>query len=111
MRWGMGHRSKRALLAALPVLRQICKYPALFFQDVFSHGVLYNTPQVVQLAFLTLQHRLRSSSSPPHIVANVSHNQDIKTLSLIHISEPTRRTPISYAVFCLKKKNIKRYNQ
>src|SRR5665647_169774 len=23
-------------------------------------------------------------------------------LSLIHISEPTRRTPISYAVFCLK---------
>src|SRR5664279_1690696 len=24
-------------------------------------------------------------------------------LSLIHISEPTRRTPISYAAFCLKK--------
>src|SRR5665647_1913852 len=24
-----------------------------------------------------------------------------KSLSLIHISEPTRRTPISYAVFCL----------
>src|SRR5664279_1405745 len=29
-------------------------------------------------------------------------------LSLIHISEPTRRTPISYAVFCLKKKKIKK---
>ena len=29
-------------------------------------------------------------------------------LSLIHISEPTRRTPISYAVFCLKKKTIKK---
>ena len=27
----------------------------------------------------------------------------IYDLSLIHISEPTRRTPISYAVFCLKK--------
>src|SRR5664279_46097 len=27
------------------------------------------------------------------------------SLSLIHISEPTRRTPISYAVFCLKIKN------
>src|SRR5664279_6059784 len=27
-----------------------------------------------------------------------------QVLSLIHISEPTRRTPISYAVFCLKKK-------
>src|SRR5680860_464561 len=29
---------------------------------------------------------------------------DEEWLSLIHISEPTRRTPISYAVFCLKKK-------
>src|SRR5665647_3609258 len=29
-------------------------------------------------------------------------------LSLIHISEPTRRTPISYAVFCLKKKTAAR---
>src|SRR5665647_843960 len=28
----------------------------------------------------------------------------VQPLSLIHISEPTRRTPISYAVFCLKKK-------
>src|SRR5680860_1428679 len=28
-------------------------------------------------------------------------------LSLIHISEPTRRTPISYAVFCLKKNTNK----
>ena len=31
-------------------------------------------------------------------------------LSLIHISEPTRRTPISYAVFCLKKKKKKHTN-
>ena len=28
----------------------------------------------------------------------------LQFLSLIHIFEPTRRTPISYAVFCLKKK-------
>src|SRR5664279_6326598 len=34
-------------------------------------------------------------------VADARERQD---LSLIHISEPTRRTPISYAVFCLKKK-------
>ena len=26
-----------------------------------------------------------------------------RELSLIHISEPTRQTSISYAVFCLKK--------
>ena len=37
---------------------------------------------------------------------NESRTQAIRgyVLSLIHISEPTRRTPISYAVFCLKKK-------
>ena len=33
---------------------------------------------------------------------------DVESLSLIHISEPTRRTPISYAVFCLKKKKKKK---
>src|SRR5665647_817595 len=32
------------------------------------------------------------------------HLHTLINLSLIHISEPTRRTPISYAVFCLKKK-------
>ena len=33
------------------------------------------------------------------------HAEEVRLrLSLIHISEPTRRTPISYAVFCLKKK-------
>ena len=32
----------------------------------------------------------------------------VQILSLIHISEPTRRTPISYAVFCLKKKKKQR---
>src|SRR5665647_3807622 len=35
----------------------------------------------------------------------------VDDLSLIHISEPTRRTPISYAVFCLKKKKKKIYDK
>eukprot|EP00831_Metopus_contortus_P062720 TRINITY_DN54947_c0_g1_i1.p2 TRINITY_DN54947_c0_g1~~TRINITY_DN54947_c0_g1_i1.p2 ORF type:complete len:115 (-),score=14.94 TRINITY_DN54947_c0_g1_i1:8-352(-) len=34
-----------------------------------------------------------------------SHVLCVDTLSLIHISEPTRPLYISYAVFCLKKKN------
>eukprot|EP00658_Telonema_sp_P-2_P037219 TRINITY_DN26791_c0_g2_i1.p1 TRINITY_DN26791_c0_g2~~TRINITY_DN26791_c0_g2_i1.p1 ORF type:complete len:278 (-),score=68.21 TRINITY_DN26791_c0_g2_i1:24-857(-) len=34
---------------------------------------------------------------------------EISTLSLIHISEPTRLLSISYAVFCLKKKKRKRW--
>src|SRR5665254_21578 len=33
------------------------------------------------------------------------HEHDHVVLSLIHISEPTRLLSISYAVFCLKKKN------
>src|SRR5665647_385210 len=33
-----------------------------------------------------------------------NNDRAVYYLSLIHISEPTRRTPISYAVFCLKKK-------
>jgi len=37
-------------------------------------------------------------------------NSDNKGLSLIHISEPTRLRRISYAVFCLKKKNISYYS-
>src|SRR5665647_3190167 len=40
----------------------------------------------------------------PGSVILVSHDRFFMDLSLIHISEPTRRTPISYAVFCLKKK-------
>ena len=31
--------------------------------------------------------------------------EGVQELSLIHISEPTRLLSISYAVFCLKKKN------
>jgi len=33
-----------------------------------------------------------------------------QTLSLIHISEPTRLRRISYAVFCLKKKKKTKQN-
>ena len=42
-----------------------------------------------------------------HADVATSYNNlaSVCNLSLIHISEPTRRTPISYAVFCLKKKN------
>src|SRR5665213_4444270 len=34
---------------------------------------------------------------------NLTNWRPIQTLSLIHISEPTRQAEISYAVFCLKK--------
>ena len=46
-----------------------------------------------------------SESTEPALIDKTA--EDVKNigiedlLSLIHISEPTRRTPISYAVFCL----------
>ena len=40
------------------------------------------------------------------VKAGIVKDEDSKvlSLSLIHISEPTRQAEISYAVFCLKKK-------
>src|SRR5665647_1202615 len=35
-----------------------------------------------------------------HLIEDPQGNATLRVLSLIHISEPTRRTPISYAVFC-----------
>ena len=62
---------------------------------------------------------LFSSCCPPpvddEVYINIYQNMSIETtpvenvtdtLSLIHISEPTRQAEISYAVFCLKKKNV-----
>ena len=50
-----------------------------------------------------------SSESFPLLLKYLDCNRvlSVQVLSLIHISEPTRRTPISYAVFCLKKKKKK----
>ena len=46
--------------------------------------------------------RVRDKENTADWVANMFPLDD---LSLIHISEPTRQAEISYAVFCLKKKN------
>src|SRR5680860_112137 len=53
---------------------------------------------VVQILELALFPNLNGPSMAAFFLA------DAVPLSLIHISAPTRRTPISYAVFCLKKK-------
>src|SRR5665647_3758947 len=50
------------------------------------------------------EHAGRRRTHPP---GPERHEDKAVHLSLIHISEPTRRTPISYAVFCLKKKKNK----
>src|SRR5678815_2778691 len=42
------------------------------------------------------------------LALGIGANTAIYSLSLIHISEPTRLLSISYAVFCLKKKKIRK---
>src|SRR5680860_1670075 len=50
---------------------------------------------------VTFMHIRQGQARSVHVTVGASSG---RYLSLIHISEPTRRTPISYAVFCLKKK-------
>ena len=53
----------------------------------------------------------KTGKTLPFFLSYEEEKQGVTKLSLIHISEPTRRTPISYAVFCLKKKKKKRETQ
>src|SRR5665647_3907792 len=64
---------------------------AIILTDLFG-----GTPSNMAMSFL--------KEGCIEVVAGVNLPLMIEFLSLIHISEPTRRTPISYAVFCLKKK-------
>src|SRR5664279_3713896 len=60
------------------------------------------------IKFIEAQQDLSIQVHPDNDLAKKRHKAYGKTemwyVSLIHISEPTRRTPISYAVFCLKTK-------
>ena len=67
------------------------RFAANYDRD-FAAGLGYIYPKAVADAFLDL------TGLPNGPVCDIG-------LSLIHISEPTRRRGISYAVFCLKKKN------
>src|SRR5680860_344478 len=53
---------------------------------------------------ITNYHVVRAALESDSVALREGGSISVVFLSLIHISEPTRRTPISYAVFCLKKK-------
>ena len=71
--------------------------------------------RIIEIGALELMHHLPTGKEL-HIYINPEREIDdgavavhgltssFLSLSLIHISEPTRRRGISYAVFCLKKK-------
>src|SRR5664279_5449755 len=58
--------------------------------EMMAEGTLRIMPADISKLLATIPH----VETPHHVGPAVSN------LSLIHISEPTRRTPISYAVFC-----------
>ena len=80
-----------------PIFRRsvvyICEY-----NDEGAMGIIINKP-LENLQVEGILEKLKIVPEP--------RNPEIRLdLSLIHISEPTRLGMISYAVFCLKKKNI-----
>ena len=76
---------RRLLALAMPILLQNLITNSLGLVDTFMVGTMGQRP----LAGVTL------ANIPVFVVQLM--------LSLIHISEPTRPSEISYAVFCLKK--------
>jgi len=62
-------------------------------------------------ALIRWEHKDRGVLSPHDFVPLAEETGLILPLSLIHISEPTRLRRISYAVFCLKKKNHNKLNK
>src|SRR5665647_638505 len=83
------------------------EYEASVFTDVIGWSRVYGK-EPVDLLTTGLRPELKCTwnfTVRPELEFEKINVQDFDALalSLIHISEPTRRTPISYAVFCLKK--------
>ena len=80
-------------------------------------GSYRNVRVYLNKQFLSFTYELRNLSYIMYMIQNqmtfytaamtdvIAYIDTAHDLSLIHISEPTRRYAISYAVFCLKKKN------
>ena len=96
-------------------------YPAWNWYTLVMYGLIFVSLSAIGCTWIRRSKRIGgimavllvlASLSPMYVelqytktAALVTAAGYILVLSLIHISEPTRRTPISYAVFCLKKKN------
>src|SRR5665647_3558922 len=83
-----------------------CKKPLVICIDCKHWQRAISPSALHRIVDLQTQRTLALADSLPNISLKLECTkwEKAKFLSLIHISEPTRRTPISYAVFCLKKK-------
>eukprot|EP00658_Telonema_sp_P-2_P055513 TRINITY_DN44125_c0_g1_i1.p1 TRINITY_DN44125_c0_g1~~TRINITY_DN44125_c0_g1_i1.p1 ORF type:complete len:189 (-),score=44.11 TRINITY_DN44125_c0_g1_i1:31-597(-) len=84
------------------------KCAVLMFQREFALRVCAQ-PNTEGYCRLSVNSQLLARCSHLMKISKNSFNPPpkVESLSLIHISEPTRLLSISYAVFCLKKKNKK----
>ena len=79
-----------------------------FLQHEVDFYSQFGLPDTLSLQLYVFENRREAINYLESINVSLPIKASGAYLSLIHISEPTRRTPISYAVFCLKKK--KQYN-
>src|SRR5665647_3805733 len=98
---------KRDFFFNIGFFQSLPHYPTKAFAAISAIGVpAVKKPDVrffySEICLKSFGHILRERNNTIFLVFALT---DMNSLSLIHISEPTRRTPISYAVFCLKKKN------
>ena len=89
--------------------KQFEKYRAISLYTLLATQIKYDVTGIAVSPEFWLQMKLNDYSVSKSEFKK-ANNLIVKelNLSLIHISEPTRRTPISYAVFCLKKKNTEK---
>eukprot|EP00658_Telonema_sp_P-2_P032089 TRINITY_DN23855_c0_g1_i1.p1 TRINITY_DN23855_c0_g1~~TRINITY_DN23855_c0_g1_i1.p1 ORF type:complete len:699 (-),score=231.86 TRINITY_DN23855_c0_g1_i1:70-2166(-) len=83
-------------------------------KDVSDADVQLQAQQDCPILVETLDARTQdciATSEALKSVAEFVQSNEMVSLSLIHISEPTRLLSISYAVFCLKKKKKKKRNK
>ena len=80
------------------------KEPALWRNDFDEYGFQWIDCDDNKNSVISFMRREKTDGEWLVIVANFTP----QNLSLIHISEPTRPRLISYAVFCLKKKEFQR---
>src|SRR5665647_3420831 len=94
-----------ALFAAVIVSTIIvysCSLVALNIKNQASTQQLKNIDEYVATqSLILLSHTTEDNQNTTQFIDVPTQVGNQIFLSLIHISEPTRRTPISYAVFCL----------
>src|SRR5660397_246861 len=67
-----------------------------------------STPLYSSAASDVYKRQVGQLAGPRELPRHLQEAEAHQVLSLIHISEPTRLRRISYAVFCLKKKKMKK---